>query len=266
MPKIKFIVVFDIDGVLRDVGGSYRRAIADTVEHFTSSSYRPTSSDIDALKSEGLWNNDWDASQELVYRYFETQNQSRSQVNLDRDSLITFFQSRYRGPNPENWTGYICSEPALVSSAYLENLTQEAIAWGFFSGAMRDEAMYLLAGKLGLTSPVLVAMEDAPGKPNPTGLFDVVEELERQQGIAPHTPVIYVGDTVADLYTVENARKLQPSRVWGGVGILPPHVQETQERRDSYSQNLLNAGATVVFRNIEELTPVEIEKIAIVNT
>ncbi len=270
MAKTKFMVVFDIDGVLRDVGGSYRRAIADSVEHFTSSAYRPTSSDIDALKSEGVWNNDWDASMELVYRYFEAQNQSRAQVNLDRETLITFFQTRYRGTNPENWNGYICSEPVLVSSAYLDSLTQSAIAWGFFSGAMHDEAMYLLKGKLGLNSPVLVAMEDAPGKPNPTGLFAVMEELERRQEIDPQTPVIYVGDTVADIYTVENARKLQPSRVWVGVGILPPHVQasqtqESQERRESYVKNLLNAGAAVVFSNVEELTPVEIEKIAIAN-
>jgi HAD superfamily phosphatase len=261
MAKTKFIVVFDIDGVLRDVGGSYRRAIADTVEYFTSSAYRPTSSDIDALKSEGVWNNDWDASMELVYRYFEAQNQSRAQVNLDRETLITFFQSRYRGTNPENWNGYICSEPVLVSPAYLESLTQGAIAWGFFSGAMHDEAMYLLKGKLGLNSPVLVAMEDAPGKPNPTGLFAVIEELECRQEIDPDTPVIYVGDTVADIYTVENARKLQPSRVWVGVGILPPHVHESQERRESYGKNLLNAGAAVVFNNVEELTPIEIEKI-----
>ena len=45
------IVVFDIDGVIRDVGGSYRRAIADTVEHFTGGASRPTLTDIDALKS-----------------------------------------------------------------------------------------------------------------------------------------------------------------------------------------------------------------------
>ena len=30
------IIVFDIDGVIRDVSGSYRRALADTVEYFTN--------------------------------------------------------------------------------------------------------------------------------------------------------------------------------------------------------------------------------------
>ena len=67
------IAVFDIDGVVRDVSGSYRRAIADTVEQFTAGAYRPTPDDIDLLKSEGIWNNDWEGSQELVYRYFERQ-------------------------------------------------------------------------------------------------------------------------------------------------------------------------------------------------
>ena len=47
------IVVFDIDGVIRDVGGSYRRAIADTVEQFTSS-YRPSILMISNRKEFGI--------------------------------------------------------------------------------------------------------------------------------------------------------------------------------------------------------------------
>jgi HAD superfamily phosphatase len=94
------IIVFDIDGVVRDVGGSYRRALADTVEHFTGGAYRPSSVEIDQLKSEGVWNNDWEASQELVYRYFEAQGQKRSQIVLDYNAIVAFFQSRYRGTRP----------------------------------------------------------------------------------------------------------------------------------------------------------------------
>ncbi|MBC7969611.1 MAG: hypothetical protein H7Z11_05680, partial [Verrucomicrobia bacterium] len=78
MDGLGVVVIFDIDGVIRDVGGSYRRALADTVEHFTKGAYRPTPWDIDALKAEGIWNNDWEASQELLYRYFEAQGQSRN--------------------------------------------------------------------------------------------------------------------------------------------------------------------------------------------
>ncbi len=258
-PNWTAIVVFDIDGVVRDVSGSYRRALADTVEHFTGGVYRPSSLDIDQLKSEGIWNNDWEGSQELVYRYFEAQGQTRSQVALDYDTLVAFFQSRYRGPDPENWTGYICTEPLLLQPSYLESLTTAGIPWGFFSGATRGSATYILEKRLGLQTPVLIAMEDAPGKPDPTGLLVTVEKLEQEDGVDLEKPVIYVGDTVADMYTVEKARTLHPGRAWIGVGILPPHVQETAERRDAYEEALKEAGAAVVFGNVQQLTPEQIQ-------
>ncbi|NEP58471.1 MAG: TIGR01548 family HAD-type hydrolase [Symploca sp. SIO2G7] len=260
------IVVFDIDGVVRDVSGSYRRAIADTVEHFTDGVYRPKPIEIDQLKSEGIWNNDWKASQELIYRYFETQGsgvlatsapQKREQIDLNYDTLVAFFQSRYRGPDQE-LTGYICNEPLLMEASYLASLTAAAIPWGFFSGATREEAEYALIKRLGLQKPVLIAMEDAPGKPDPTGLLAAVKQLEQQHKIKVELPVIYVGDTVADIYTINQARSLQPQRTWIGVGVLPPHVQQTSERSEAYRQSLKQAGATLVFSNVEQLTPEEI--------
>ncbi|MFN6566784.1 TIGR01548 family HAD-type hydrolase [Dendronalium sp. ChiSLP03b] len=255
----KAIVIFDIDGVVRDVSGSYRRAIADTVEYFTEQAYRPTPLDIDQLKSEGIWNNDWEASQELIYRYFAAQGQSREQLQLDYNAIVAFFQSRYRGTDPDNWTGYICDEPLLLQPRYLEELTQASIAWGFFSGATRGSANYILEKRLGLQSPVLIAMEDAPGKPDPTGLFATVRQLEN--GLDETPAIIYVGDTVADMYTVGKAREINPHRSWIGVGVLPPHVQETPARRDSYGETLLAAGATIVLSNVEELNSVKIQEI-----
>jgi len=257
------IVVFDIDGVVRDVGGSYRRALADTVEHFTGGAYRPSSIEIDDLKAEGIWNNDWEGSQELVYRYFEAQGQERSQIALDYDTLVAFFQSRYRGSNPENWTGYICTEPLLLEPRYLENLTAAGILWGFFSGATRGSATYVLEKRLGLQSPVLLAMEDAPGKPDPTGLVATIEQIKQRYPVVGEIPVIYVGDTVADMYTIEKAKALYPERRWIGVGILPPHVQETAERRNAYEEILKEAGAAVVFSNVEQLSVDQIQRLVI---
>ncbi|MEZ2302011.1 MAG: TIGR01548 family HAD-type hydrolase [Microcoleus sp.] len=255
MTADRAIVVFDIDGVVRDVSGSYRRALADAVEHFTGGAFRPNSIDIDSLKSEGVWNNDWEASQELVYRYFEGMGRSRTESAIDYNELVAFFQSRYRGPDEQTWTGYIGDEPLLLSPAYLESLTTGGIVWGFFSGAMRDEATYVLSGKLGLNSPVLVAMEDAPGKPDPTGLFATIEKLENLNALPESLPVVYAGDTVADIYTIVKASQVQPSRVWLGIGILPPHVLEDAVRCQAYTAALQNAGAVSVLRNVEELTP-----------
>ncbi|WP_089128685.1 TIGR01548 family HAD-type hydrolase [Tolypothrix sp. NIES-4075] len=250
------LVIFDIDGVIRDVGGSYRRALADTVEHFTAGAYRPTLLDIDQLKSEGIWNNDWEASQELIYRYFEKAI-PREQLQLNYNTIVAFFQSRYRGPNPSNCPGYICDEPLLLQSSYLEQLTLAGIHWGFFSGATRASATYILQKRLGLKSPILVAMEDAPSKPDPTGLFATIRLL----AVDKLQPVIYVGDTVADMYTVEKARSVEPDRTWIGVGILPPHVQKTVARREAYAETLREAGAAIVLSNVQELTSVQIQEL-----
>jgi len=271
------VVVFDIDGVVRDVGGSYRRALADTVEYLTDGGFRPSSSEIDQLKAEGIWNNDWEASQELVYRYFEQNLPSleaiasvtdfivspsktgRGGIWINYERLVAFFQSRYRGTDPVNWNGYICQEPLLLEPSYLTLLTEAGICWGFFSGATRGSATYVLEKRLGLQAPVLVAMEDAPGKPDPSGLFATVQQLEASD--VGQIPVLYVGDTVADMYTVVRAREQYPEGVWIAIGVLPPHVQENETRSLNYTAALEQAGADAVFWNVQELTPEKIVKL-----
>lgn len=252
------IAVFDIDGVLRDVGNSYRRALADTVEEFTGGQYRPTSEDIDELKGEGQWNNDWEGSQELVYRYFEAQGKRREAIALDYDQIVEFFQRRYRGPDladPNRWTGYITQEPLLVDATYFDGLTRDRIPWGFFSGATQGSARFVLEQRLGLSNPVLVAMEDSPGKPDPTGLLAVVERLTEQHGLSANLPVIYIGDTVADMQTVVQAQAAQAQRQWLGVGVLPPHVVAAAESyRQAYSDTLRDAGACKVVSRVTEFT------------
>jgi len=250
------IAVFDIDGGIRDVGGSYRRALADTVEHFTQGAYRPTPQDIDTLKAEGIWNNDWEGSQELICRHFEGQGQGRSQLDLRYEAIVDFFQRRYRGPNleqPSQWTGYISQEPLLVTLDYFETLSQAQIAWGFFSGATRGSATYILEQRLGLDHPQLVAMEDAPGKPDPTGLFAVIESLTT---VPTKAPILYVGDTVADMQTIQKAQQQRPNEQWFAVGILPPHVNASDAAYiSSYTRSLTDAGAYIVLPTVTALTP-----------
>ena len=257
------MLVFDIDGVLRDVSNSYRRALADTVEQFTGGRYRPSPEEIDGLKAEGRWNNDWEGSQELVYRYFETCGCDRTHLNLTYEEIVAFFQSRYRGSNqshPDGWDGYITQEPLLVSPAYFDQLSTSQVAWGFFSGATRGSARYVLERRLGLRDPVLVAMEDGPGKPDPTGLFEVVRVLSQRHQLAPDLPVLYAGDTVADMQSLVEARRQHPGRTWIGVGVLPPHVvaKDGDYRRD-YDQRLRAAGADLVVSAITTLTAATIQ-------
>ncbi|PZU94726.1 MAG: TIGR01548 family HAD-type hydrolase [Pseudanabaena sp.] len=247
--KSKNIFVFDIDGVIRDVSGSYRRALSDTVEHFTFSAYRPTPEEIDDLKSEGIWNNDWEASQELIRRYFHGLGQ---EPQISYESIVTFFQSRYRGVKPDWQDGYISSEPLIANQAYFQGLTEAGIGWGFFSGATRASAIYVL-NRLQISNPVLIAMEDAAGKPDPTGLLMAVKQIEACENKSAEL-VVYVGDTVADMMTVVRARKYEPSYKYLAVGVIPPHIQGN-EPRDRYRNLLKQNGADLVFNDLLQLTP-----------
>jgi HAD superfamily phosphatase len=253
--EMSAIVVFDIDGVIRDVGSSYRLALADTVAEFTGGAYRPTAVEIDQLKGEGIWNNDWEASQELIYRHFEGQGQTRSSLNLDYAQIVAYFQTKYRGTDPVNWNGYICNEPILASLDYFCSLTAANIPWGFFSGATTGSARYILERRLGLNAPILVAMEDAPGKPDPSGLFTAVTQLGLQHGNIDKFPIIYVGDTVADMQTIAKASIVQPHRAFVAVGVLPPHILAATDQINSYRDSLIRSGAKVVLNNVKELTP-----------
>jgi len=235
----------DIDGVIRDVSGSYRRALADTVENFTS--FRPSPLDIDNLKAEGRWNNDWEASQELIRRYFQQHgDEQETQILPKSEQVIAFFQSRYRGTGIP-WDGYITQEPLLADPQFFGELSTAGINWGFFSGATRASAEYVLR-RLGIQHSVLVAMEDAPSKPNPEGLFLAIAQFAK-----PITTVIYAGDTVADMLAVVQARKQDPSKKYLAVGVIPPHVEEG--RRSAYQENLIKNGADLVCLNVMDLRP-----------
>ena len=258
---MNYAVVFDIDGVIRDVGNSYRRALADTVEDYTrrllSSAWRPSNFEIDELKREGIWNNDWEGSQELIARAWEQEKGDRASLPLDFEEMVAFFQSRYRGSgqNPDDWDGYINDEPLLVAPDYFEQLTQGGVHWGFFSGATRGSAHYILTRRLHLQTPVLHAMEDGPEKPDPSGLLWVVEQLEQQAGLSIQG-VAYCGDTSSDMQALLAARDRCPDRQWKAVGVVPPHLWEEPERQAQHAAMMGDRGADVVLTGVCELTAV----------
>ena len=256
------IAVFDIDGVIRDVGGSYRRAIADTVEHFTRSRYRPTIEDIDQLKSEGVWNNDWKASEAMIHRYYMAQGEPLPQASYEK--IVDYFQKQYRGPDtedPDQWTGYIANEPLLMDRAYLQSLAASGIPYAFFSGATQGSANFVLQRRIGLEKPILIAMEDAPSKPDPTGLMMAVRQVEARQNRSEPLPVIYAGDTAADMKTVLAARQQFPNRQWLAIGILPPHASKDESYAAQYASKLNSAGAQIVLDSVKKISAEQVSSL-----
>jgi HAD superfamily phosphatase len=247
------VLLFDIDGVLRDVAGSYRRAIRCTVRHFCG--WTPDPADIDALKSEGRWNNDWEASRELIRR------RDAAAVPAFAE-LVAVFGDHYFGGDPDGdptlWRGYIGSEPLLVEGSFFEGLTAAGIAWGFVSGAEPPSCHYVLETRLGLVDPPLIAMGDAPDKPDPTGLLRLAQRLSGDPLGADAVPVAYLGDTVADVETVLRARAALPDQRLLSLAVAPPHLQVAGQEaaRAAYEERLRQAGADRVLGHTGEVAAV----------
>ena len=66
------LILFDIDGVIRSVENSYRLSLKKTVFEFCG--WEPDYKDIDNAKNEGIWNNDWDLSLEMIKRNIKSKN------------------------------------------------------------------------------------------------------------------------------------------------------------------------------------------------
>ena len=129
----------------------------ETVHHY--SGMRPDPSAIDALKAEGCWNNDWEASLELLRR--------GALAELPAfEALVEVFNGFYFGGNPEGdpsaWKGFIGSEPLLVERSFFDDLSAAGVVWGFVSGAEPPSARRGLSHKWGVAerrSAVIAAFQ-----------------------------------------------------------------------------------------------------------
>ena len=247
------LILFDIDGVIRDVTNSYRIAIQETVFFF--SGWKPSIQDIDSIKSEGCWNNDWDLSLEMIKRHQQIDNFSLSTPT--RSKLIECFENFYFGGDPtrdpNEWKGLIRNETLLVKKNLFNELSQQRIGWGFVSGAELPSAKFVLKKRLGLDSFHLIAMGDAPDKPNPTGFISLSSKLSNTRLGASNHPIAYIGDTVADVKTVINARTKIPQQKFISLAIAPPHLHcvSNHKERLNYEDKLKEAGADLIIQSMD---------------
>ncbi len=253
------LILFDIDGVIRSVENSYRLALKKTVYKFCG--WEPSFHDIDNAKNEGIWNNDWDLSLELIKR-----NIKRKNLKLDcpkKDSIVRCFENFYFGCNPnknsKDWDGFIRNEELLVDKEFFSLLSTKRISWGFVSGAESASAKFVLEERLKLKSPPLIAMGDAPDKPDPQGLISLANKLCRNNLGYKNIPIAYVGDTIADIKTVINAKKIIPNQNFISIGVAPPHLhlESRKKERNAYESKLREAGANLILHSVNDLKNID---------
>lgn len=221
--KVKNLVVFDMDGVLVDVGNSYRLAVKKTFEHFSGQEL--ATERIQDAKNQGGLNNDWDLTEYLL---------EQSGILIEKNLIIEKFQEFYFGKQGE---GFIQNEELLICKNILKNLAKNH-QLAIFTGRPRQEALFTLEffGIKNFFSDV-ISMDDLDNdlqKPNPYGLFLLMSKLKPK-----HT--YYIGDTIDDMQAATSAKVK-------GIGVLPP-----QDKSGGLKKLLKTNGAVVVLKNINDI-------------
>ncbi len=223
-------LLFDMDGVLVNVSGSYRRAIADTVEHFTGRKIGENT--IQRYKNYGGFNDDWKLTHAII-------TDTAMEVPLSR--VVEQFQQRYRG---DNWDGFITQERPLVSDDTLQYLNGNGRIMGVVTGRPEEEAEWTLHN-FGWKSyfPLLVAKEKQGDrtKPHPFPLNHSLTMLSAAGRDVKPSEAVYIGDSIDDM------KAAQAADMWA-IGVVPPYV-DTEDQAPLLEKN----GADIVIDDLGEL-------------
>jgi histidinol-phosphate aminotransferase len=188
-------LLFDLDGVLADVSGSYRATVIETARSFGVTIGQ---ADIDRIKAAGQANDDWEVTRRLCVE---------AGVEVRFEEVVARFEAIYQGDG--SGPGLKENEKLLVDGAALERLG-ERYSLGIVTGRPRRDTDEFL-DRFGLTDrfDTVVTREDALFKPDPAPVRLAMERLDV-------TRAWMLGDTRDDL---ESAR---------AAGALPIAVGSTE--------------------------------------
>lgn len=216
------VIVFDMDGVLVEVGESYREAIRETVLHFTGEAV--SHNVIQDFKNQGGWNNDWLLSHRLI--------RDRG-VDIEYADVVEYFNRIFLGEKGE---GLILREKWIPSTDLLKNLEKRATL-AIFTGRAKYEADATLGRYANSVrfDPIITDESVANPKPAPDGL-----ELIKQR--YPQKQIWYLGDTVDDARSAQSA-----GVVFVGVSM------KANPRYAEITGTLYDNGAFTVIENVNQL-------------
>lgn len=179
------ILIFDVDGVLVDVSGTYWRSALETVRYLTGK--RVTYAELHKWKSKPGFNDDWS----MVAAWVTALGKP-----LSYEEARVAFEKFYWGSDGK--PGNVHNEKILVSPRQIEKWA-EHFELNLFTGRTRQELTHTFehwpATKFFRT---IVTMDDAPKKPRPDGLKMILS------GRDPAT-ALYLGDNIDDALAARDA-------------------------------------------------------------
>ena len=179
------ILIFDVDGVLVDVSGTYWRSALETVRCLTGK--RVTYAELHQWKSKPGFNDDWS----MVAAWVTSLGKP-----LSYEGARVAFEKFYWGSDGK--PGNVRNEKILVSPRQIERWARQ-YELNLFTGRTRQELSYTFehwpSTKYFRT---IITMDDAPKKPSPDGLHMILG------GRDPAT-ALYLGDNIDDALAARDA-------------------------------------------------------------
>jgi HAD superfamily phosphatase len=218
------VIIFDVDGVLVDVRGSFHRTVIETVRFFTGK--RVTRAELYHWKSQSGFNDDWKLSTAWIHSLGG---------GTPYDEVKSKFVQLYWG---RSGGGNVLREKWLLPRAALRRLASRS-ELALFTGRVRQETDYTLDRlKVREFFEQIVTVEDVKHpKPHPEGLLAIL------RGRDP-TRALYLGDNIDDALAAQAARIVF-------AGVLPQARQASRLRRETF----LKLGARGVLKDIRQLEP-----------
>jgi HAD superfamily phosphatase len=216
------VIIFDVDGVLVDVRGSFHRTVIETVRFFTGK--RVTRAELHHWKSQSGFNDDWKLSTAWIHSLGG---------KAPYEEVKGKFVQLYWGQSGE---GNVLREKWLLPRSALRRLAARS-KLALFTGRVRQETDYTLDRlKVREFFSQIVTAEDVKNlKPHPEGLLAILK------GRDP-TGALYLGDNIDDALAAKAAHI-------AFVGILPQSRQATRARREMF----LKLGAAGILKDIRQL-------------
>jgi len=180
------ILIFDVDGVLVDVRGTYWRSALDTVRFLTGK--RVTYAELHKWKAKPGNNDDW----AMVASWVTSLGKP-----IDYQQAKEAFSKFYWGTPDE--PGNVKNEKRIVSATQIERWSKR-YELNLFTGRTRQEFNYTFREWPGTKHfRMVVTMDDVSKiKPNPEGLYKILGKRD------PAT-ALYVGDNIDDALAARDA-------------------------------------------------------------
>jgi HAD superfamily hydrolase (TIGR01548 family) len=179
------ILIFDVDGVLVDVRGTYWRSALETVRHITGK--RVTYAELHRWKSKPGFNDDWNMVSAWVTSLGHPATYEEARAAFERF---------YWGSNGK--LGNVRNEKLLVTPRQIEKWAQ-SYELNLFTGRTRQEFSYTFerwpATKYFRN---IVTMDDAKKKPDPEGLQKILGQRDA-------ATALYLGDNIDDALAARDA-------------------------------------------------------------